>query len=84
MAAARARANTAKLLAESPVLMRLRELETLEKVAEGAGNTVLVALPGESRVSGQRLNQSLTWQVARRGSSNSPAGRGLKRSASGD
>lgn len=50
VAAARARANTAKLLAESPALMRLRELEAIEKVGSGAGNTVLVALPGESRV----------------------------------
>ncbi len=32
-AAIRSQANTAKLLAESPTLMRLRELETLEKIA---------------------------------------------------
>ena len=51
VATVRARANAAKLLGESPVLMRLRELETIEKVSEGAGNTVLVALPPESRVS---------------------------------
>ena len=51
VAAARARANTAKLLGESPALMRLRELEAIEKVGSGAGNTVLVALPPESRVS---------------------------------
>ena len=51
VATARARANTAKLLGESPVLMRLRELEAIEKVGSGAGNTVLVALPPESRVS---------------------------------
>lgn len=47
-AAARARANTAKLLSESPALLRLRELETIEKAAEH-GNTVVVALPTESR-----------------------------------
>jgi len=46
-AAVRARANTARMLAESPVLMRLRELEALTQVAEGAGNTVVVALPAE-------------------------------------
>ena len=32
-AAIRSQANTAKLLAESPTLMRLRELEVLEKIA---------------------------------------------------
>ena len=32
-AAIRSQANTAKLLAESPMLMRLRELEILEKIA---------------------------------------------------
>ncbi len=32
-AAIRSQANTAKLLADNPTLMRLRELETLEKVA---------------------------------------------------
>ena len=33
-AAARSQANTACLLADNPVLMRLRELETLERIAE--------------------------------------------------
>jgi regulator of protease activity HflC (stomatin/prohibitin superfamily) len=41
-AALRSQANTAKLLAENPVLMRLRELEALEKVATlGKLNVVL-------------------------------------------
>jgi len=41
-AAIRSQANTAKLLAESPTLMRLRELEVLEKVASaGKLNIVL-------------------------------------------
>jgi len=41
-AAMRSQANTAKLLSESPTLMRLRELEVLEKVAsEGKLNIVL-------------------------------------------
>lgn len=41
-AAMRSQANTAKLLAESPTLMRLRELEVLEKIAvSGKLNIVL-------------------------------------------
>jgi regulator of protease activity HflC (stomatin/prohibitin superfamily) len=36
-AAMRSQANTARLLAENPTLMRLRELEVLEKIA-AAGN----------------------------------------------
>ena len=40
-AAMRSQANTAKLLAESPTLMRLRELEALEKIAT-AGNLKVV------------------------------------------
>lgn len=41
-AAARAHANTAKLLEQNPTLMRMRELEVLEKVAEKANLTVLL------------------------------------------
>ena len=41
-AAMRSQANTAKLLADNPTLMRLRELEVLEKVATtGNLNVVL-------------------------------------------
>ena len=41
-AAMRSQANTAKLLADNPTLMRLRELEVLEKVAtDGKLNVVL-------------------------------------------
>ena len=41
-AAMRSQANTAKLLADNPVLMRLRELEVLEKIAAaGKLNIVL-------------------------------------------
>ena len=41
-AAIRSQANTAKLLAESPMLMRLRELEILEKIAtQGTLNVML-------------------------------------------
>jgi hypothetical protein len=41
-AAARSQANTAKVLAENPTLMRLRELEVLEKIAAG-GKLQIVA-----------------------------------------
>nr|CAA9223021.1 hypothetical protein AVDCRST_MAG63-597 [uncultured Armatimonadetes bacterium] len=44
-AATRARANTAQLLAQSPVLLRLREIEALAEVGKGLGNTVVVAVP---------------------------------------
>lgn len=46
-AATRSLHNTAKLLEQSPVLMRLKELETLEKVTERVGSlTVLGGLEG--------------------------------------
>jgi regulator of protease activity HflC (stomatin/prohibitin superfamily) len=46
VAAARSQANTARILEQSPTLMRLRELEVLEKVA-GTGNlTVFVGDKG--------------------------------------
>jgi regulator of protease activity HflC (stomatin/prohibitin superfamily) len=47
VAATRARANTAQLLANNPVLLRLREIEALAQVADGDGNTVVLALPRE-------------------------------------
>lgn len=40
-AAMRSQANTAKLLSENPTLLRLRELEVLEKIAS-AGNLSVV------------------------------------------
>lgn len=48
VAATRARANTAQLLAGNPVLLRLRELEALGEIADGDGNTVVLTLPTES------------------------------------
>jgi regulator of protease activity HflC (stomatin/prohibitin superfamily) len=45
-AAARMQANTAKLLEGNPTLMKLRELEVLEKVAEKANLTVLLGEGG--------------------------------------
>ena len=41
-AAARSQANTARLLAENPVLVRLRELEALEKILAGAKTTFVL------------------------------------------
>jgi regulator of protease activity HflC (stomatin/prohibitin superfamily) len=44
VAAARARANTAKLLQENPQILHLQELETLAKLASKSGNVLI--LPG--------------------------------------
>lgn len=41
VAAARARANAAKLIAENPVVLRLKELETLAEMAKSPGNTIV-------------------------------------------
>jgi len=48
-AAMRSQANTAKLLADNPVLMRLRELEVLEKIASGGKLSIVLGdrAPGE-------------------------------------
>ena len=45
-AAMRSQANTARLLAESPTLMRLRELEVLEKVAASGKLNIVVGEKG--------------------------------------
>ncbi len=45
-AAIRSQANTARLLAENPTLMRLRELEVLEKVAAGSKFNILLGERG--------------------------------------
>jgi regulator of protease activity HflC (stomatin/prohibitin superfamily) len=45
-AAARSQANTAKILESSPVLLRLREIEALEKIAEKANLTVVTGEGG--------------------------------------
>ena len=45
-AALRSQANTAKLLAESPTLMRLRELEVLEKVVASGKLSVILGEKG--------------------------------------
>ncbi|MFM7058260.1 MAG: slipin family protein [Planctomycetota bacterium] len=45
-AAIRSQANTAKLLAESPTLMRLRELETLEKIAAAGKLNIILGDKG--------------------------------------
>jgi regulator of protease activity HflC (stomatin/prohibitin superfamily) len=45
-AAARSQANTARLLAENPTLMRLKELEVLEKIASGGKLSVVLGEKG--------------------------------------
>lgn len=45
-AAMRSQANTAKMLADSPTLMRLRELEVLEKIAAGGKLNVVLGEKG--------------------------------------
>ena len=45
-AAIRSQANTARLLAESPTLMRLRELEVLEKIASAGKLNIVVGEKG--------------------------------------
>lgn len=47
-AAIRSQANTAKLLAESPTLMRLRELEVLEKIAASGKLNIIIGDKGLS------------------------------------
>lgn len=47
VAATRAKANTARLLEEHPMLVRLREIDALAQVAGGLGNTVVIAVPSE-------------------------------------
>jgi hypothetical protein len=42
----RSQANTAKLLADNPTLMRLRELEVLEKVAASSKLNILLGVKG--------------------------------------
>ncbi|WP_337175219.1 slipin family protein [Paludisphaera sp.] len=50
VAAARARANTAKLVQENPIMLRLQELETLSQLASKSGNVVVI--PGLDRLFG--------------------------------
>ena len=47
-AAMRSQANTARLLADNPVLMRLRELEVLEKVAAAGKLNIVLGEKGEN------------------------------------
>lgn len=46
VAAMRSQVNTAKLLADNPILMRMRELEVLEKVASGSNFRVILGEKG--------------------------------------
>src|SRR5207244_7729857 len=52
-AAVRSQANTAKLLADNPALMRLRELEVLEKIA---ANSKLNIVLGEKGLTDRVMN----------------------------
>jgi regulator of protease activity HflC (stomatin/prohibitin superfamily) len=45
VAATRSLANTARLMESNPVLMRLKETETLEKIADKIGNLTVVMAP---------------------------------------
>jgi len=56
-AAMRSQANTARLLADNPALMRLRELETLEKVATHSQLNVIL---GKSTEDGGGLTDLVT------------------------
>ncbi len=47
VAATRSLANTAKLMEQNPTLLRLKELEVLERVAAQVGQVTVVATPGE-------------------------------------
>ena len=51
-AAMRSQANTAKMLENSPTLMRLRELEVLQAIA---GNTKLSVVLGEKGLSSRMM-----------------------------
>lgn len=53
VAAMRSQANTAKMLADSPTLMRLRELEILEKIA---GNSKMNVILGEKGLTDRVVN----------------------------
>jgi hypothetical protein len=44
-AATRSLANTAKLLEQNPVLLRLKELESLERLADKVGQVTVLATP---------------------------------------
>jgi regulator of protease activity HflC (stomatin/prohibitin superfamily) len=54
-AAMRSQANTARLLADNPTLMRLRELEVLEKIAS-AGKLNIVLGEGDKGLSERVVN----------------------------
>lgn len=48
VAATRSLANTAALLEKNPTLLRLKELEVLERIMQGRGNTVVFGLPTQA------------------------------------
>ena len=60
VAAARARANAAKLIAENPAVLRLKELETLAEIAKSPGNTIVFAGGADWRGIAASLVQTAT------------------------
>ncbi len=48
VAATRSLANTAAMLEKNPTLLRLKELEVLERIMQGRGNTVIFGLPTQA------------------------------------
>jgi hypothetical protein len=67
-AAMRSQANTARILESSPTLMRLRELEVLEKVAAKGNLTVVTGEQGLT----ERVVKLLARRQAGRGRRNGP------------
>jgi regulator of protease activity HflC (stomatin/prohibitin superfamily) len=55
-AAIRSQANTAKLLAEQPTLMRLRELEVLEKIASSGELKIVLGGEGQQGLASRVVN----------------------------
>ena len=62
VAAARARANTAKLLQENPHIMRMQELETLAALASKSGNVLII--PGLQSLLARK--SFADWQIRSR------------------
>ena len=62
IAAARARANTAKLLQENPNLARMQEIEMLNNLASKSGNVIV--LPGLERLFARNNDESGSKQAA--------------------
>ena len=62
IAAARARANTARLLQENPNLARMQEIEMLNNLASKSGNVIV--LPGLERLFSRNGDESSSKEVS--------------------